>query len=109
MALAALVLMQAMLDGGSVLRLLRAVAATAGMAGVVWALSGYGLIVETVAGMFAFAALAVGFRLLTTEEFAMLRRTAARAATRTNGRSGRYSTRHYQGWDDITARPLGRR
>jgi O-antigen/teichoic acid export membrane protein len=109
MALAGLALMQAMFDAGSVLRLLRAIAATAGMAIVVWALSGYGLIIETAGGMFAFAALAVAFRLLTTDEFAMLRRTAARAATRTNGRGGRYSTRHYQGWDDITARPLGRR
>jgi O-antigen/teichoic acid export membrane protein len=107
MAVAGLVLIQGMLDGASVLRLLRAIAATAGMAIVVRVLSGYGLIIETAAGMFTFAALAVAFRLVTAEEFSLLRRTAARAATRTNGRSGRYSTRQYSGWDDVTARPMG--
>ena len=107
MALVGLLLLPKMLDARSMLRLLRAAAATAGMAFVVWWVSGSGLIIETAAGLITFAVLALALRLLTDEELALLRRTAAKVVTRPAGRSG-YGTRQYHGWDEVTARPMGK-
>ena len=106
MALVGLFLLPPMLDAKSILRLVRAVAATGGMGLVVWWMSGSGLIIETGAGVFSFAVLALAMRVLTADELALLRKTAAKMATRSAGRSG-YGSRQYHGWDDVTGRPVG--
>jgi O-antigen/teichoic acid export membrane protein len=105
MASVGLFVLPPMLDFGSALRLVRAAGATAGMALVVWALSGYGLIVEGVAGMIAFAFLAVMFKVLTAEEARLLRKTVSRLARGANGRAG-YSTSQYRGWDDVSVNSI---
>jgi O-antigen/teichoic acid export membrane protein len=107
MAIVGLLLLPGMLDAGSLLRLIRAVMATAGMSLVVWTLSGYGLIVETLAGAVAFAALAVAFRVLSREELMLLRKTASRFVTRGSGSSA-FSTSQYHGWEDVTGRKFSR-
>lgn len=106
MALAGLYMLPPMLGGRSIVRLLRAAAATAGMAFVVWNLSGYGLIVEAAAGMIAFACLAFALRILTAQEVALLRKTIAKLTP--GGARSAYSTSQYRGWDDISARRIGR-
>lgn len=65
--------MARVLTPGFCLRLLKAAAATAGMAAVIWFLPRHGLIVETAAGVVSFGVLALAFRLLTTREIAELR------------------------------------
>lgn len=107
MAIVGLLLLPTVLDAGSVLRLVRAIMATAGMALVVWMLGGYGLIVETGAGAVSFAALAIVLRVLSREELTLLRRTVAKLVARGSGGS-EYSTTKYRGWEDISARKLGR-
>jgi O-antigen/teichoic acid export membrane protein len=78
MALAALCLLPPMFDSETVMRFIKAAAATAGMALVMWPLKRYGLIVDGLAGMFAFACFGVALRLLNPEETALLRGAAAR-------------------------------
>ncbi|MBO0685919.1 MAG: polysaccharide biosynthesis C-terminal domain-containing protein, partial [Candidatus Dormibacteraeota bacterium] len=78
MAGAALVLMPRVLNRGSWLRLLRAAAATAGMAATVWFVSHRGLAVQVGAGVLVFAALGALFRVLTRGELTQLLHLAGR-------------------------------
>jgi len=73
MAMVGLRLLPPVLDAKSALRVLKACVATLGMAAVVWAASRYGLLIETVAGVLTFGGLAFAMRLLSVEEFALLR------------------------------------
>ena len=107
MAVVGLLLLPHMLDAGSVLRLVRAALATAGMALIVWALNEFGLIVEVVAGMASFAVFAVALKVLNREELALLRGMAARLVTRGSARSG-YSTTRYRGWEDVSGQKFSR-
>jgi O-antigen/teichoic acid export membrane protein len=82
MALVAFVLIPKILESRSVLRLFRAVAATAGMVLVFGWASRYGLIFEIAASVISFALLALALRLLTVDELVWIRKTAARVVTR---------------------------
>jgi O-antigen/teichoic acid export membrane protein len=106
MAVVGLLLLPDMLDAGSALRLVRAALATAGMALVVWALSGFGLIVDVAGGAASFAGLALALRVLNREELTLLRGIASRV-TRGSERSG-YSTTQYRGWEDVSGRKFSR-
>lgn len=105
MAVAGLYLLPPILDASSVSRLLRAVAATGGMALAVWMSTGMGALVAVAVGGIVFATLAIAFKLFTVEERAILRRITLRLFWND---SGRYSTTKYRGWDDISARPIGK-
>ena len=72
-AIVGLRLLPPMLDSGSVLRLARAIIATASMALVVWMLSRFGLLIEVGAGAVSFAALAVALKVLNLTELKALR------------------------------------
>jgi O-antigen/teichoic acid export membrane protein len=105
MALAGLYLLPPILDASSLSRLLRAVAATGGMALAVWMSTGMGVLIAVAIGGIVFATLAIAFKLFTAEERAILRRITLRLFWND---SGRYSTTKYRGWDDISARPIGK-
>jgi O-antigen/teichoic acid export membrane protein len=89
MALVGLLLLPRILDSRSVLRLVRAVTATLGMAAAVWAANRFGLIIEIGVGAITFAVLALVLRLLTSDEIALLRATAERVAGRRFARGAR--------------------
>ena len=78
MAMVGLFLIPRILDSRSLVRIGRAVIATAGMALVVVLLARFGLIIETAAGAATFVALAIALRLLTAEEIALIRSMISR-------------------------------
>ncbi|HEX2648271.1 MAG TPA: flippase [Candidatus Dormibacteraeota bacterium] len=106
MAAAALYLLPPILDAESAARMLRAAAATAGMAGAVWLAGGSGFLVQGFVGASVFVGLALLLRVLSREELRLLRKTAMKVLGRDETRV--YSTTKYHGWDDISARPFGR-
>jgi O-antigen/teichoic acid export membrane protein len=108
MAAAGLYLLPRMLNFSSILRFLRALCATGGMALAVWVSSSYGLIIELGTGAAVFAVLILVLRVLNRDEVTLLKKILAKVLGRDEGR---YSTTRYHGWDDISARPsrtLGR-
>ena len=85
MASAGVLLLPPMLDRRSAVRLLRAVVATLGMAGVVVLLTRYGLLVEISGGVLSFVLLALALRLLSAKELGLVRSTSARILRRLPG------------------------